>query len=76
MCEELKECAYNDKAAANITFADVQPAQGPVGTTFVISSTFAVTNTIATGEVVLEILPPDGMPFGGGDLIVDATPNK
>eukprot|EP01089_Gocevia_fonbrunei_P000484 TRINITY_DN104_c0_g1_i1.p1 TRINITY_DN104_c0_g1~~TRINITY_DN104_c0_g1_i1.p1 ORF type:complete len:262 (-),score=58.79 TRINITY_DN104_c0_g1_i1:28-771(-) len=75
MCMELDgTCPINDNAAANITSVTVHPESGPQGTTFQISMTYHVTNTIGTGEGEFVVVPPQAMPFGDGGLLVYQTP--
>lgn len=77
ICEEIDHiCPVNDHAKANITALTVQPAAGPQGTTFNIDAQFRVSNTIGTGEAVLQVGPPngDGQAFGDGNLLVEVPP--
>merc|ERR1712072_319695 len=63
-CEELKLCPVHDGGAVKIDAVAVNPTSGPQGTEFAIEMTFTVTNQTGTGEIVIDILPPDGMPPG------------
>ena len=77
ICEELKTCPVNDNWGANITDLDVSPESGEQGTTFDIDIVFAITDdTSGTGELVVNILPPQGEPFGTGNLLVDVAPGS
>uniref|UniRef100_A0A6B2LHD7 Saposin B-type domain-containing protein n=1 Tax=Arcella intermedia TaxID=1963864 RepID=A0A6B2LHD7_9EUKA len=68
ICEETEICPINDYAAGTFKGASVTPVKGSQGTTFTISATFTLLNTTGTGEVVIEVVPPDGsdpLDFGG-----------
>jgi len=76
MCEELDQCGLNPNAAANITVLSVSPRAASMGTTFTISLDFVVTNEIATGELVLAVLPPSNSPSSpleSGSLLVNVA---
>merc|ERR1712072_777070 len=62
-CEELKLCPVHDGGAVQIDSISVDPPTGPQGTKFAIELTFTVLNQTGTGEIVVDILPPDGMPL-------------
>merc|ERR1712118_396754 len=48
----------------------------PQGTKFAIELTFTVLNQTGTGEIVVDILPPDGMPLGDGTLNEGLAPGQ
>merc|ERR1712065_22965 len=62
LCEKVNLCAHSTTAAANITNFQVDPAQGPVGSTFKIDIVYTLTNQ-APGQY-------------GGTLSFKATPNE
>jgi len=75
ICEEVGVCPINDKANATVLSLTVSPLSGPQGTTFNALAVYKVGNTIGTGEVDFVVLPPNGFPFGAGELVVNQTPN-
>jgi len=69
ICEDMiPVCPIHDDGAANITSVVVSPPSGPQGTTFDISMEFTVTNETGTGEIVIDVFPPDAFPMGDGEL--------
>jgi hypothetical protein len=75
-CEELTVCPKTNNARATITSVNTVPASGRQGTEFDVTIAYTVHNTTGTGELDLDILPPQGFPLGGGNLIVDQVPAK
>jgi len=71
ICEELNVCPINDNAAANITYAGVQPQRGHKGEKFLFTLNYDIINPIGTGELDILIIPPDAEPFGDGNLLVN-----
>lgn len=67
ICEVAELCPHSTTAAANVTQLSVSPTSGPQGTKFTISFTFRVTSTIATGQLVVVVVPPDAQSFSGGE---------
>lgn len=78
LCEKVNLCAHSTTAAANITNFQVDPAQGPVGSTFKIDIVYTVTNQIATGQMMVVVVPPngDGKSFGGGETLINQAPGQ
>jgi len=74
LCEEIGICPINDDWSGNITSLSVSPHTGHQGSTFNINVVFSISNTTGTGELSLVIFPPDGFPFGDGQLLVDVAP--
>jgi hypothetical protein len=73
-CEMLSFCGESSTAAANITALSVSPDSGAQNTEFAIDIEFTVSSEIATGELVIDIVPPGGAePFGTGNLLVDVA---
>ncbi|KAM9964672.1 hypothetical protein ACTFIW_004446 [Dictyostelium discoideum] len=75
ICESVNMCQYNDKANATITEVVINPMSGNVGDTFKIGVSFNVTNTIATGEILWNVVDPRGFQFGETEVIIDASPS-
>lgn len=63
-CELAKLCPVHDGGSARLNSITVQPSSGPAGTTFEIDATFTVVNQTSTGELLIQITPPHGSPFG------------
>lgn len=76
ICEVVNACPHSTTAAANITQLSISPSSGPSGTQFTISLAYTVTNTIATGELVVVIVPPDAESFGSGNTIFTQAPGQ
>eukprot|EP01087_Luapelamoeba_hula_P012746 TRINITY_DN358_c0_g1_i1.p1 TRINITY_DN358_c0_g1~~TRINITY_DN358_c0_g1_i1.p1 ORF type:complete len:257 (-),score=32.38 TRINITY_DN358_c0_g1_i1:65-790(-) len=76
ICEEVSICPINDAANATVLSLTVSPLSGPQGTSFNALAVYKVGNTIGTGEVDFVVLPPDGFPFGAGELVVQQTPGS
>jgi hypothetical protein len=74
ICEELALCTINDNAKANMTALTVSPKSGQQGDTFNVFVTLQVTNAVGTGEIVFEVNPPQGDPFGDGGLVLNLAP--
>ena len=53
-------CSVNDNARGNISSIVAAPKSSPVGSTVTINVVYTVVNTIGTGQIVLEIIPPQG----------------
>merc|ERR1712146_51083 len=64
----LHACKVVDDAEAEFISFDIQPPSGPIGTTFEMDLAFRVVNATGPGELVVEILPPDGMPLSGSSF--------
>merc|ERR1711916_203716 len=69
LCEKVNLCAHSTTAAANITDLTISPTSGTQGTKFSITPAYTVTNEIATGELVVVVVPPDASSFGDGQTI-------
>jgi hypothetical protein len=67
-CELLHTCPVQDGGVAKLDSFVVNPPSGPVGTTFEISAAFTIVNATGTGELVMDVIPPQDMPFGDGEL--------
>jgi hypothetical protein len=67
-CELLDVCPKDEGGNATITSFTVSPASGPQGTKFVFTMQFEVTNQTGTGEIAIDVNPPDAEPFGDGEL--------
>ncbi len=76
ICEKVNACPHSTTAAANITQFSISPTSGPSGTQFTITIVYTVTNTIATGELVVVIVPPDAESFGSGSTIFTQAPGQ
>jgi hypothetical protein len=76
ICEKVNACPHSTTAAANITQFSISPSSGPQGTQFTITLVYTVTNTIATGELVVVIVPPDAESFGSGSTIFTQAPGQ
>ncbi len=76
ICEKVNACPHSTTAAANITQLSISPSSGPSGTQFTITIAYTVTNTIATGELVVVIVPPDAESFGSGNTIFTQAPGQ
>mmetsp|Transcript_117805 Transcript_117805/g.165599 ORF Transcript_117805/g.165599 Transcript_117805/m.165599 type:complete len:228 (-) Transcript_117805:64-747(-) len=74
ICERFNSCPHSTTAAANIVNLNIEPHTGQQGGTFDITLEYQVTNEIATGSVDFQILPPAGMPFGDGEVVVEQQP--
>ena len=74
ICEEVKLCPHSTTAAANITELTISPESGAQGTEFTIDLAYTVTNEIATGELVVVVVPPDAESFGSGSTIFTQAP--
>jgi len=53
---------------------DISPSKGKVGSKFELTINYDVEQRTSTGEVVLEVVPPAGMPFGDGFLVANGQP--
>merc|ERR1711916_54988 len=76
ICEKVHLCPHSTTAAANVTALTVSPGEGAQGTKFTIDFTFDVTNTIETGEFVVEVVPPASEPFGDGQGLFTVAPGS
>lgn len=76
ICEKVDLCPHSTTAAANVTSLAVSPQSGPQGTQFAINFVFQVTNTIATGELAVVVVPPQASSFGGSNLIYELAPGS
>jgi len=75
ICEECDLCPINDYVKGNFISASVTPTSGRQGAKFTISATFQLLNTTGTGEIVIEITPPDGsFPIDFGGLLIAQPP--
>lgn len=74
MCQLLKVCPIDDNGAASITSVSVEPTQGAQGDTFTIIMNFEVTNHTGTGEIAVQVNPPDAEPFGDAELNTGFAP--
>jgi len=63
-CELLKVCPVTNGGNATIDHVGVEPTKGAIGTVFNIEMLFTVYNTTSTGEIAVNIKPPDGDPTG------------
>lgn len=64
LCEELRLCSVNDNARGNISSIVSAPKSAPIGATVTVNVAFTVVNTIGTGQIVIEIVPPQGDVLG------------
>jgi len=76
ICKQLKACPINDNGKVVIDSFNVTPAAGRVHSVFTFTATFTVINTTGTGEILLEVKPPNAPPFGEGELLESKTPGK
>eukprot|EP01130_Rhizamoeba_saxonica_P002328 TRINITY_DN12154_c0_g1_i1.p1 TRINITY_DN12154_c0_g1~~TRINITY_DN12154_c0_g1_i1.p1 ORF type:complete len:235 (+),score=62.95 TRINITY_DN12154_c0_g1_i1:51-755(+) len=78
ICEEITVCPINDKAAGNVSSVAVNPESGHQGATFDILVMYEVIKTIGTGQLVIDITPPQGSgePFGAAELLIQAAPGR
>jgi hypothetical protein len=76
ICEEVKMCSVNDNARGNISSIVAAPKSSPVGSTVTINVVYTVVNTIGTGQIVLEIIPPQGDILEADNLLVNAAPGQ
>merc|ERR1711991_178402 len=74
ICEKVNACPHSTTAAANITDLTISPTSGTQGTKFSMDLTYTVTNEIATGELVVVVVPPDAESFGSGNTIFTQAP--
>eukprot|EP01092_Planopodium_desertum_P009701 TRINITY_DN42174_c0_g2_i1.p1 TRINITY_DN42174_c0_g2~~TRINITY_DN42174_c0_g2_i1.p1 ORF type:complete len:234 (-),score=76.87 TRINITY_DN42174_c0_g2_i1:57-731(-) len=70
-CEVTELCSYNPDANATISAISVTPAKGKAGDTFTINVDFVVYDEIYTGELDINVIPPDAFPFGNGELLIN-----
>ena len=54
----------NDNARGNISSVVADPNSAPIGATINIDVAFTVVNTIGTGQIVVELVPPQGDVLG------------
>jgi|SaaInl4_150m_RNA_FD_contig_21_319677_length_850_multi_7_in_0_out_0_1 hypothetical protein len=78
LCELITVCPIHDCEGECITIDEINivPPSGPAGTEFAIEMAFTVHNQTGTGEIVIDIFPPDGEPFGDGELTEGYAPGK
>jgi len=75
ICEELDRiCPVNSTGNATVISASVSPASGKQGTTFTITTEFAVTSQLGTGTLEFDVYPPDGEDFGDASLLIETLP--
>ena len=75
-CEMLKSCPVVDGGAAQITESTVEPQKASLGTVFDIIMEFEVTSQTGTGQIVVEVIPPADMSFGGSYLNTGFVPGN
>eukprot|EP01111_Echinosteliopsis_oligospora_P010550 TRINITY_DN330_c0_g1_i1.p1 TRINITY_DN330_c0_g1~~TRINITY_DN330_c0_g1_i1.p1 ORF type:complete len:264 (+),score=54.15 TRINITY_DN330_c0_g1_i1:84-794(+) len=78
-CEDLHMCEHTENGAVTINSIQVVPPSGPQGTTFQIQVAYTVINATSTGQVIVEIVPPEGdpsQPFGGSELSTGQQPGE
>eukprot|EP01130_Rhizamoeba_saxonica_P000596 TRINITY_DN10559_c0_g1_i1.p1 TRINITY_DN10559_c0_g1~~TRINITY_DN10559_c0_g1_i1.p1 ORF type:complete len:238 (+),score=57.60 TRINITY_DN10559_c0_g1_i1:35-748(+) len=76
ICEEVTMCPIKDNAAGKINSVTITPAVGHQGDTFTIVVDFTITNATGTGELAVDVFPPEGFPFGDGELMVQTPPGR
>lgn len=76
ICEMVDICPINDNAAAKFLSIAVSPKAGPQGTSFNVTASFKVSDTIGTGEIDYAVIPPaeDGFSFGEYVLLFPLSP--
>jgi len=88
-CEEAKICPVTTNGSAYTNGAWVNPTSGPASTKFNIGFNYTVTSKTSTGGPNVAVIPPAGMPMGGGEFdegeepgtyvvyfSLDTTPNE
>jgi len=75
MCQELGACIHRDGGKVEINSTSVAPTSGPAGTHFKIGMAYTVINATSTGLLVINIIDPSGMGFGGDDLVEGQAPD-
>jgi len=68
ICEEGNICPHNTNGSAVANSAWVTPTEGPAGTKFAIYFNYTVTSYTSTGGPNVVVIPPEGLPLGGGEL--------
>jgi len=68
ICEEGGICPHNDNGSALANGAWVVPASGPAGSTFDIYFNYTVTSFTSSGGPNVVVVPPAGLPLGGGEF--------
>ncbi len=61
---EIGICPIADNAAGKILKISINPTSGPQGTKFTFTIVYQITNTTGTGEIELDVSPPDADGFG------------
>jgi len=69
ICEEGGICYHNDNGTAVANGAWVTPQQGPAGTSFMIVFNYTVTSYTSSGGPNVVVVPPEGLPIGGGEFV-------
>ena len=64
ICMEIGICPIADSAAGKILKFSISPTSGPQGTKFTFTIVYQITNTTGTGELELDVSPPDADSFG------------
>jgi len=68
ICEEGGICPHNDNGSAISNGVWVQPTSGPAGTNFDITFNYTVTSYTSSGGPNVVVVPPAGLPLGGGEF--------
>jgi len=67
-CDEAKICPVTSNGTAYTNGVWVDPEQGPAGTKFAIGFNYTVTSYTSTGGPNVVVVPPSGLPIGGGEF--------
>eukprot|EP01120_Amphizonella_sp_Union-15-10_P000974 TRINITY_DN11042_c0_g1_i1.p1 TRINITY_DN11042_c0_g1~~TRINITY_DN11042_c0_g1_i1.p1 ORF type:complete len:230 (+),score=45.36 TRINITY_DN11042_c0_g1_i1:86-775(+) len=76
ICEEIDVCPINDHSSGRVTACSVVPQKGQQGDSFTVDIAFTIVNATGTGEIIYEVEPPAGFPFGDGELLVRTQPGS
>jgi len=67
-CDEAKICPVTSNGTAYTNGVWVDPEQGAAGTKFSIGFNYTVTSYTSTGGPNVVVVPPAGLPIGGGEF--------
>jgi len=68
ICEEGGICPHNNNGSALADGAWVTPTSGPAGRSFDIYFNYTVTSYTSSGGPNVVVVPPAGLPLGGGEF--------
>ena len=75
-CETLHVCPVHDGGSAQLDSITITPLSGPIGTTFEIQALFTILSQTSTGELSINVKPPQSLPFWDAMIDTGFPPGK